>query len=146
MVDFVQLQHIMKEQLDQDRAISTIEVQGPTLEDAVSQAAAMLDCSVRRLEYEVTERGFTGVMGAGKKGWKIKAYQRFVQREIAASESDEDGAGAAAAAPVIEDKNGYVFVQLRHTGLFIKISQPSGRGKKVTNAQVKAALAERNIH
>ncbi|GHV73837.1 polymerase [Spirochaetia bacterium] len=147
MVDFVQLQHIMKEQLDQDRAISIIEVQGPTLEDAVSQAAAMLNCAVRRLEYEVTERGFPGFMGAGKKTWTIKAYQRIVERKLAdLGESGEDGADAAAAAPVIEDKNGYVFVQLRHAGLFIKVSQPLGRGKKVTNAQVKVALAERNIH
>jgi uncharacterized protein (DUF342 family) len=147
MVDFVQLQHIMKEQLDQDRAINIIEVQGPTLEDAVSQAATMLNCSIRRLEYEVTERGFTGFMGAGKKTWTIKAYQRIVERKLAdLGESGDGGVDAVAAAPVIEDKNGYVFVQLRHAGVFIKVSQSIGRGKKVTNGQVKVALAERNIH
>ena len=94
MVDFVQLQHFMKEQLDQDRTISTIEVRGPTLEDAVSQAATLLGCSIRRLEYEISERGFSGIMGTGKKDWKIIAYQRSVQREAVAEDvlSEEGGA------------------------------------------------------
>ncbi|GHV32677.1 polymerase [Spirochaetia bacterium] len=144
MVDFVQLQHVMKEQLDQDRAIRIIEVEAPTLEDAVSQAATLLNSSIRRLEYEVTERGSTGFMGAGKKDWKIKAYQRIEKRTIAEIEESalEDGVKAA---PVVEDKNGYVFVQLRHEGVFIKVSVPTGRGKKVTNGQVRVALTERGI-
>jgi uncharacterized protein (DUF342 family) len=144
MVDFVQLQHIMKKQLDQDRAISIIEVQGPTLEDAVSQAATLLNLSVRRLEYEITERGFPGIMGTGKKDWKIKAYQRFVQKEISSQDASLEGDGASIA-PVIEDKDGYVFVQMRHAGVFVKVSLPTGRGRKVTNAQARVALSDRGV-
>ncbi|GHV77017.1 polymerase [Spirochaetia bacterium] len=146
MVDFVQLQRIMKEQLDQDRAISTIEVRGPTLEEAVSQAATLLNCSVRRLEYEVSERGFTGFMGAGKKDWTIKAYQRIVKRLDVAQDESDGAAGAEAAEAVIEDKNGYVFVQMRHDGVYIKVSLPTGRGKKASAGQVRVALADRGIH
>ena len=92
MVDFVKLQQIIKEQLDQDRSVSAVEARGPTLEEAVAQAAALLNLSVRRLEYEVTERGSAGFMGTGKRDWKIRAYQRLsVQEEFAEDDEAEDG-------------------------------------------------------
>ncbi|MFP3040184.1 FapA family protein [Treponema primitia] len=144
MVDFVQLQHIMKEQLDQDRDISIIEAQGPTLEEAVAQAATLLNLPVRRIEYEISERGSTGIMGAGKKDWKIKAYRHYV-RDEKSSEDDSFDSGVDFEVPVMEDKNGYVFVHLRHDGVYIKVSSPVGRGKKATPAQARVALADRGI-
>jgi uncharacterized protein (DUF342 family) len=144
MVDFVQLQRLMKEQLDQDRGISAVEAEGPTLEEAVAQAATLLNLSVRRLEYEVTERGSTGFMGAGKKGWKIKAYQRLRVREESFDEEAFDAADEFDA-PVMEDRDGAVFVQLRYEGAFLKVVLPEGRGKRASLAQAHAALEERGV-
>ncbi len=45
MVDFVQLQEILKERLEQDRAIHMIEVTGPTLEAVTADAARPSGCS-----------------------------------------------------------------------------------------------------
>ncbi|MDR2740304.1 MAG: FapA family protein [Treponema sp.] len=144
MVDFVQLQHIMKEQLDQDRSISTIEAQGPTLEEAVVQAATLLNLPIRRIEYEVIERGSSGFMGTGKKDWKISAYQRYVQGNKTAQDDFFDS-GLDTDVPVMEDKDGYVFVQLRYDGAYIKVSAPVGHGKRATPAQARVALVERGI-
>jgi predicted RNA-binding protein Jag len=76
MIDFIQLQSIIKEQLENDRSIKYVDAAGPTLEAAVNEAAALLDTNIRRLEYEIIERGFPGFLGTGKKDWVIRAYER----------------------------------------------------------------------
>jgi uncharacterized protein (DUF342 family) len=144
MVDFVQLQQIIKEQLDQDRSISAVEARGPTLEEAVAQAAALLNLSVRRLEYEVTERGSAGIMGVGKKDWKIRAYRRLIVQEEFAEDDVLDG-GFEFDAPVEVDTDGAVFAQLRYDGVYLKVSLPQGRGKRASAAQAHAALEARGI-
>jgi uncharacterized protein (DUF342 family) len=144
MVDFVRLQHIMKEQLEQDRTIRTIDAEGPTLELAVSEAAALLNIPVRRLEYEVTEKGSPGVFGSGKKNWKIRAYERALvmqdklQSALAGGEDE-------ATAPVIEDKNGDVFVHLSRDGAFLKVIPPVGKGKRAVEAQAMQILNARVV-
>ena len=142
MIDFAQLQGIIKDHLEQDRAIRTVEISGPTLEAAVNEAAVLLDIPVRRLEYEVAERGFCGFLGTGKKEWKIRAYERtFVKKQKAIDDffSDDE----ASSAPVIENKDGDVFVQLWLDGVYLKVTQPSGKGKKVLDAHAMQALNNR---
>ena len=137
MVDFIRLQDIVKEQLEQDRAIRTVSAAGPTLEEAVAQAATLLDIPVRRLEYEVTEKGSAGFFGSGKKEWTINAYERLVaETETEAEEESEDGEGAE---PVIEDIDGDIFVRLNSDGVFLKAIPPKGRGRR---ASVDDALRE----
>ena len=81
MVDFVQLQQLMKDQLEADRAIRTVDVEGSNLETAVAEAAVLLNLPVGRIEYEIVERGFPGFLGTGKKDWKIKAYGRALTKQ-----------------------------------------------------------------
>jgi len=144
MIDFIQLQKIVKEHLEQDRAIRAVEASGPTLEAAVNEAAAMLDTSVRRLEYEIIERGSAGFMGAGKKDWVIRAYEHALVKKVVLSEeglSEE----AAADAPVIIDKDGNAFVQRWPNGVFLKVTPPAGKGKKATQTQALHALSAKDI-
>jgi uncharacterized protein (DUF342 family) len=144
MVDFVQLQNIVKEQLEQDRTIKTIEVTGATLELAVSEAATLLDIPVRRLEYEVAEKGSAGILGSGKKDWKIRAYERLsdqaVQAQGALSDGDIEDSG-----PVIIDADGEACVQLSPGGAFLKIIPPAGKGRRATESQAMHALNARNV-
>ncbi|MDR3337014.1 MAG: FapA family protein [Treponema sp.] len=140
MVDFVQLQRRMKEQLDQDRAIQSVETAGPTIEAVVAEAATLLDVPVRRLEYEVLERGSAGFLGTGKKDWKIRAYQRIADQE---DEEDEDLSFEEfeeEKKPVIEDKDGEVFVKLTSDGAMLKVTAPVGKGKRVTLPLAMKAL------
>jgi uncharacterized protein (DUF342 family) len=136
MVDFIRLQQVMKERLEQDRAISTVTATGSTLEDAVAQAATLLDLPVRRLEYEITEKGSPGFLGSGRKDWTIQAYERIIARKDQAGESTEDEEEDEAA-PVIEDMDGDVFVHLSPDGVFLKVVPPKGRGAK---AEIDDAL------
>jgi uncharacterized protein (DUF342 family) len=144
MVDFIQLQQLMKERLEQDRAITTVTAAGSTLEDAVAQAAALLDLPVRRLEYEVTEKGASGFLGSGKKDWIIQAYERIFTRKNQAGENTEDKKDEVSA-PVIEDRDGDVFVHLGSDGVFLKVVPPSGRGSKAETNDAFRALQSRSV-
>ncbi|MDR2479094.1 MAG: FapA family protein [Treponema sp.] len=144
MVDFVRLQDIIKEQLEHDRGIRTVEAVGPTLEAAVSDAAALLDIPVRRLEYEITEKGSGGFLGAGKKDWRIQAYERaFAPKKKRREEflSDE----IVTHDNIIENKDGEVFVYLKSGGdVLLKVTAPLGKGRKAHEAYAMQALNDRN--
>ncbi|MDR2551750.1 MAG: FapA family protein [Treponema sp.] len=144
MVDFVQLQHAMKERLERDRAIHTVEAEGATLEAAVAEAAALLNLSVRRLEYEVLFRGSAGFMGTGAKNWKIKAYQR-VTAETIEEEKEEAAAESAETVKTVVTKDGEAYLQLLLDGAYLKVVPPAGRGRKVHAATVTQLLISRGV-
>ncbi|MDR0689746.1 MAG: FapA family protein [Spirochaetaceae bacterium] len=144
MVNFVQLQQIMKERLEQDRGIRTVEAVGSTLEEAVSEAAALLNLPIRRLEYEVTERGFPGVLGKGKKNWKIRVYERvLIKKEDAPAAEVEKKAPNQI--PESMDKDGEAFVHLYPQGAFVKVIPPVGKGRKVSETLVMDILNQRIV-
>jgi uncharacterized protein (DUF342 family) len=142
MVDFVQLQSIVKEQLEQDRSIHSVEASGETLESAVSGAAALLGIPVWRLEYEVAERGAAGFFGSGKKNWKIRAYERVVVRK---EKSQKIRVEKGSAALLTEDRDGDVFVHLSSDGAFLKVTPSLGKGRKVHEAYAMQALLNRGV-
>jgi uncharacterized protein (DUF342 family) len=144
MVDFVRLQHIIKEKLEQDRQVHSIDAEGATLEAAVAEASALLNIPVRHLEYELIERGFNGFLGTGKKNWKIRAYERResrtepVEDDFFAGEDEED-------LPRIVDKDGEVFVRIQREGVFLKVSPPVGKGRRALEAAALKALSDRQV-
>jgi uncharacterized protein (DUF342 family) len=144
MVDFVRLRHIVKEQLDQDRTIRSVEASGSTLEIAVSEAATLLDIPVRRLEYEIAEKGFTGFLGSGKKDWKIRAYER-VQVKKSKHKNIFGGADLDMGPLIIEDKDGEAFVHLSADGAFLKVVPPRGKGRRAMEAHAVQALTSRGV-
>jgi hypothetical protein len=144
MIDFVQLQEIVKRHLEQDRAIRSVDASGPTLEAAVNEAAALLNTHIRRLEYEIIERGTSGFLGAGKKDWVIRAYERAsAQKKKRAEEqlTDEDAANVE----VIQHKDGDAFVQCWPGGVYLKVTAPVGNGRKIYLAYALQVLKEKNI-
>jgi len=144
MIDFIQLQKIVKEHLEEDRAIRTVDASGPTLEAAVNEAAALLDTSVRHLEYEIIERGSSGFMGAGKKDWLIRAYEHARAKKVVLSE-EEQTEEAASDEPVIVDKDGNAFVQRWPNGVFLKVTPPVGNGKRANQTHAIHALGAKDI-
>jgi uncharacterized protein (DUF342 family) len=142
MIEFLQLQEVIKEHLEHDRSIRTVDAAGTTLDAAVIEAATLLDTSVKNLEYEIIERGSTGFMGAGKKEWIIRAYERTrikKHKKIHEAVSDE----AEIDAPVIIDKDGDAFVQCWQDGVYLKVTPPSGKGKKAYLTQAIQALTDK---
>ncbi|MDR0669248.1 MAG: FapA family protein [Treponema sp.] len=145
MVDFVGLQRIVKEQLERDRSVHSVEATGDTLDQAVAAAATLLSVPVRRLEYEVTERGFGGFMGAGRKDWKIRAYERAQADRRAKKDAEEKKDTEETETPVIVDWNGEIFVRLFLEGAFLKVTPPHGKGAGVSEDAVIEALLQRGV-
>jgi len=145
MIDFVQLQEIVKKHLEQDRSIRTVDASGPTLEAAVNEAAGLLNASIRTLEYEIIERGSSGFLGAGKKDWVIRAYQResIKKKKLAEALLDNE---AADEAPIIIDKDGDAFAQCWQDGVYLKVVPPVGKGRKIYEAYALQAIRDKNIH
>jgi uncharacterized protein (DUF342 family) len=144
VVDFVRLQDILREQLKDDRSIKAVDASGPTLETAVTEAALLLDIPVRRLEYEITEKGSPGFLGTGKKDWKIRAYERmYIEKEKFQEDIFIDPLSAQK--PLIEDKDGDSFVQLRPEGAFLKVIAPAGKGRKALEAHAMHELLGRGV-
>jgi len=144
MIDFVQLQDIVKKQLEIDRSIRSVDASGPTLEAAVNEAVALLDTSIRRLEYEIIERGSSGFLGAGKKDWVIRAYERVSAKKTKDMEallSDEE----ADSVEVIPDKDGDAFVKCWPDGVYMKVIPPVGNGRRVYLAFALQSLQDKGI-
>ncbi|MCL2381098.1 MAG: FapA family protein [Treponema sp.] len=144
MVDFVRLQQIVKERLERDRGIRTVSVTGATLEDTVAEAAALLNVPVRRLEYEITERGASGFLGSGKKNWVISAYERAIvkkEKKRASKDKHEE----IAEVEVVKDHDGDVFLQLRPDGAYLKAVSPTGRGRPASASDAASLLQDRGI-
>jgi uncharacterized protein (DUF342 family) len=143
MVEYAQLQEILTEYLEQDRAVQSIEVAGPTLEAVLADAAALLDTSVRHLEYEIVERGNPGLLGIGKKEWRIQAYQKIIiskkEKDMGLLEEELADQG-----PVIEDRDGEVFIHFTSTGdAMVKATAPSGNGRKASEVYAIQSLNDR---
>jgi uncharacterized protein (DUF342 family) len=144
MIDFAGLQQIVKEQLERDRSVHTIESAGDTLEQAVAEAATLLDVPVRRLEYEIAERGFPGFFGAGKKEWKIRAYER-VRADKPRQSARDDDTGEVQETMVVESWDGEFYARLFLEGGFLKVTAPHGKGRPVQESDVLEALRRRGV-
>ena len=144
MVDFIQLQDIMREQLTMDRTIKTVTVTGPTLDEAVAEASTLLNIPVRRLEYEITERGSPGIFGTGKKDWVINAYERQIVK--IETEDTEDFFHHESHKEIVHDTDGDAFVHLSKEGVFLKVIPPKGRGKKIHEPDVKRLIFNRHVN
>jgi uncharacterized protein (DUF342 family) len=145
MFDFLQLQEIMKERLERDRAVQSIEVTGATLETTLSDAAALLDVPIRRIEYEIVERGSSGFLGMGKKEWRIQAYERIdiSKKKMGESLFEED---IGETGPIIEDRDGAAYLNFNSSGeALLKITAPSGNGRKATEAYAVQLLKDRKV-
>jgi len=143
MVDFAQLQEILTDRLEQDRAVQSIEVTGPTLEAAIADAAALLNTTIRHLEYEVVERGSPGFLGMGQKEWRIQAYQKIVitTKQSGMGLLEEELADQG---PVVEDRDGEVFVHFTSEGdVMLKATAPSGNGRRASEVYAIQTLNDR---
>ena len=143
MVDFLQLQEIVRRQLAQDRSVKTVTVSAPTLEDAVSQAAILLNITVRRLEYEISVKGSPGIFGSGKRYWTINAYESLAYKLTI--DNDFEIESSVVSGPIIQDLDGDAFVHFSPDGVFLKVIPPTGKGRKASESEAMRIINEREV-
>lgn len=148
MITLPQLREHMRNQLDEERKVKSVQVAGVSIEDALKQASLELGVPVKGLEYEVVQRGNRGMMGVGKREWILLAYEA-VGESAAANIDEVDMAGIVLEAekpPEPVDRAGEVFVRLTREGAFLKVTKPVGGGAKAAERTALEKLSLRGVH
>lgn len=144
MVSLDQIQTFVRHELASDSEQKFVTVSGDSLEDALQQAAIELSVPLKRLEYEIVERGSRGLFGVGKKPYQVIAYPTR-KEEAAAEESGDVQIDLSLLADEEEDpdRDGEVFVRLDHDGLLLKVTKPRGAGSRATERLALEKILER---
>jgi len=135
----------MAQLLEIDQNMKCVEVIADTLDEALADAAVQLDTKVSNLDYEVLEKGSSGIAGLGKKPWTIKVYQNAVTAMQAAkaakvSVASEDILGED---DIPTDKDGMYFIHRFGNAINLKVVLPIGKGLKVRAEDILADLKAR---
>src|SRR5574344_344020 len=75
MVTLDKIRLDMKQRLQNDKEIQSVDVNADTLDEALADAAVQLNTKVSNLEYEIEDKGFNGFAGLAKKPWRIRVYE-----------------------------------------------------------------------
>ncbi len=146
MITMQELRDYMNRMSEKELGMKSIRASGDTLDEAIRSASIQLGIPIKKIEYEVLEKGTKGFAGAGRKKWVINAYplteKESIINPIDLSASDnrldaqEDGK---------KDANGEPFVRLSHEGVFLKVTKARGRGMSASDKDALEALHRRGI-
>lgn len=142
MVTMEQLQAYMLKAAQADNEKKFVNVSGESLEDALREASVELGLGIKKIEYEVLEKGSPGVLGMGKRPYLIIAYPAQNQPDLVESEDGIDiDFGFETEEP--EQRDGEAVVRLTPDGIMLKVSPPVGDGAKATERDAIHALSQR---
>jgi uncharacterized protein (DUF342 family) len=138
---------LMRRYLEEDGAKKSLVVEGKSVEEALADAAIQLGVPLKRLEFEVIEKGTPGVFGAGRKPWRVRVYPAASKQKIEMPSVTVEVDVSHEAVHVEEEKdvNGECFVRLSSDGALLKVTHPLGRGKRVTDRQAFDLLISRTV-
>lgn len=137
-----QLQAYMLKAAQADNEKKFVNVSGDTLEDALREASVELGLGIKKIEYEVLEKGSSGVLGMGKRPYLIIAYPAQNQPELVEGEDALDmDFGFDTGEP--EQRDGEAIVRLTPDGIMLKVTKPVGGGEAATEREAIQALTQR---
>ena len=138
MVTLDRIRTDMSTLLQVDRNLHFVEVNADTIDEALADAVVQLDTKLSNLHYEVVEKGSDGILGLGKKPWKIMVYQdpKTVKKatHLASDglfEIDEDDESAQ-----ITNRDGLYYVRHFKSDIMLKVLLPLGDGLPIDLKEV----------
>jgi uncharacterized protein len=144
VVSLDQIQTYLRQLSSDDSERQFVNVSGDSLEDALQQAAIELSVPVKRIEYEIIERGSRGMLGVGKKAFQIVAYPAKKHEDAPAGAGEvQIDLSLLAAEEEERDRNGEVFVRMDAEGVMLKVTKPRGSGDRATGRQAMEKLLQR---
>jgi len=146
MVTLEQLKDFMRQRAEDDRNIRSVSVSAPTLEDALASASVELGLPTSRVEFDVVQKGTSGLMGVGRKAWTILAYEGTKKVK---KTDDADGGflpdlDTAAEAPMVS-ADGQIFVRMWSDGVYLKVTPAQGLGVVAQEEDALEALHSRGV-
>lgn len=132
----------MSKRLENDKQLSSVEVNADSIDEALADASVQLDTKLNGLEYEVVEKGSNGFLGIGKKPWKLRIYQNQevaeAKRKSAAADLFNEATFEGEAVNV--DRDGLFYVRHFGTSIKLKVILPVGNGRPVDEKEVLDAI------
>lgn len=143
MVSIEDFREYMKDQLKLDREKKSVQVVGPTIDDALLSASMELNVPKFSLEYEVLDSGSRGVFGIGKRDCILIVYQREKSKSSLLGEMGEEDFGLGG--DILVNEDGYFTIDLGDRGARLLVHEPVGTGHPVELEYVLASLLERGV-
>ncbi len=145
MPELAELRNFMKNLAEKDRQRRSVEVEGLTMEEALTQATIELALPIRKIEYEVLEKGTSGVMGIGRKKFRLLAYEIIQEEHSFSDDGDFDVDLDLGDDTEIVDMDGKIFIRFAHEGVLLKVIAPVGHGKKISERHAQELIRGRGI-
>ena len=139
----------MKAEAEKTRKVKSAQVSGRNLDDALKQASLELGLTIRALEYEILDRGRSGILGIKGQPCRIIAYEKVdvsVAREEKSLEEELDlKSYEEEEVPMSTDANGRFSVRLGSDGAWLKVFPPVGEGIPIIPEDALGRLHDRGI-
>ena len=136
------IRDFMRSQLERDKLVTSVTIEGESIEEAIGQASVELQLPISRLQFEVLRKGRSGVLGMGKIPWSLVVYESVTIQE---SQIEEEVQELVQHSNQIERKDGIVIVKLSSEGVLLKVTKPQNNGNPTTDRQAFEALNRRGI-
>ena len=130
MVTLDKIRTDMSTLLQVDRNLHFVEVNADTIDEALADAVVQLDTKISNLHYEVVEKGSDGILGLGKKPWKIMVYQdpKTVKKATHLASDGLFEIGEEEEGLQITNRDGLFYVRHIKSDIMLKVLLPLGEG------------------
>ncbi len=142
-VNFDEIREYMEIQAAEDRKRNYINVTAATLDAALNQASIELGVPIKKIEYEIIENGSSGILGIRRKNYIIMAYSMREDEGVEEETLGIDFGTLGAGGDEVTDTDGRIFVRLSPDGVFLKATQPVGKGDKATEREALERIRDR---
>lgn len=145
MIKLNQIQEKMAEMHDLDTNRFFVDISGTTLDEALANAAVQLGVHVSSIDYEVLQKGVSGFFAVFPKEWKIRAYESTKPKKRKTESLDENNETEAVEEKPVYDSDGMAYIFCAADGVFLKVTPPSGKGRKAVLSDAIEKLKERAL-
>ncbi len=144
VLDLPEFRTYMKELAEKDRQIKSVQINAPSLEEGLKEAAIELQVSEKKLEYEIIVKGSKGFLGFGKKDYNLVVY-KIEDEEEKSDFLDNLGVDEFVEDEKIQDRDSEIIISLFKGDVFMKVTPPVGNGIKASADEAIAKLKERSV-
>ncbi len=143
MITYDKIQSFMRTMREEDRGRRSISVSGQNLQDALEQAGIELQVPIADIEYEILDKGHSGILGVGRKPVMILAYVAQKASKNAFTFDGDMGFDLGFEEVGSADKDGQALVKLTPEGIMLKIKPPQGDGVPVSMRKAMDGISSR---
>ena len=130
MVTLDKIRADMQTLLQVDKNLHFVEVNADTIDEALADAVVQLDTKISNLHYEIVEKGSDGILGLGKKPWKIMVYQdpKTVKKTAKLASDGLFDESSESEVEQIVNRDGLFYIRHFKSDIVLKVLPPIGEG------------------